>query len=293
VNEPHLKHIYSGKVRDLYEVDTESMLMVASDRISVFDVVLPDLVPDKGRVLTGLSNWWFDQTRAIVANHVISADPTDLPEMAGDVGGRAMLVRVTRPVRMECVVRGYLFGSAWTEYQLHGTIGGHPAPPRMREAERLEVPLFTPSTKADEGHDLPLTSAQAVDLVGADLFEQLRAASAALYEFGAAHAANRGVILADTKFEFGLRDGDLMAIDELMTPDSSRYWPAEAWRPGSAPPSFDKQYVRDYMTATGWNKEPPPPSLPDSVIANTRAKYIEAYEMITGQGFDDWYTPDE
>jgi phosphoribosylaminoimidazole-succinocarboxamide synthase len=163
----------------------------------------------------------------------------------------------------------------------------------MREAERLEVPLFTPSTKADEGHDLPLTSAQAVDLVGADLFEQLRAASAALYEFGAAHAANRGVILADTKFEFGLRDGDLMAIDELMTPDSSRYWPAEAWRPGSAPPSFDKQYVRDYMTATGWNKEPPPPSLPDSVIANTRAKYIEAYEMITGQGFDDWYTPDE
>jgi phosphoribosylaminoimidazole-succinocarboxamide synthase len=284
-----LKHIYSGKVRDLYEVDLETMLMVASDRISVFDVVLPDLVPDKGRVLTALSSWWFEQTVGIIRNHVISADPTDLPELAGEVDGRAMLVRVTQPVRMECVVRGYLFGGAWAEYRDRGTVGGFTAPKGLREAEQLEAPLFTPSTKADEGHDRPLDETEARELVGDDCYEQLRSVSIALYEFGAQHAESRGVILADTKFEFGTLDGQLVLIDELMTPDSSRYWPAESWRPGTSPPSFDKQYVRDHMVATGWNKEPPAPSMPDDVIANTRAKYVEAYEMITGRSFSDWY----
>jgi phosphoribosylaminoimidazole-succinocarboxamide synthase len=292
MNETHLKHIYSGKVRDLYEVDVDSMLMVASDRISVFDVVLPDLVPDKGRVLTGLSTWWFEQTGSIVPNHVISADPTDLPEMAGEVDGRAMLVRITTPVPMECVVRGYLYGGAWTEYEQNGTIGGFDAPTSLRQAERLDAPVFTPSTKASSGHDLPLTSQEAVDLVGADRYEQLRAVSIALYEFGAAHAAARGVILADTKFEFGVRDETLLVIDEMMTPDSSRYWPADRWEPGRTPPSFDKQYVRDYMMSLGWDKEPPIPNLSAEVIANTRAKYVEAYEMITGSSFDDWFAPE-
>ena len=291
---PHLKHLYSGKVRDLYEVDHSSMLMVASDRISVFDVVLPDLVPDKGRVLTALSSWWFDQTASLVANHVISADPTDLPEMAGDdVAGRAMLVRVTRPVRIECVVRGYLFGGGWTEYQASGTVGGFTVPAGLREAERLPDALFTPSTKADAGHDLPLTKGEAVALVGEDRYEQLRSLSIALYEFGARHAATRGVILADTKFEFGVLDDEILVIDEMMTPDSSRYWPAEVYEADTAPPSFDKQYVRDHMTATGWNKQPPAPSMPTSVIDHTRAKYVEAYEMITGLAFDDWFGPQD
>lgn len=291
---PHLKHLYSGKVRDLYEVDHSSMLMVASDRISVFDVVLPDLVPDKGRVLTALSSWWFEQTAALVANHVISADPTDLPEMAGDdVAGRAMLVRLTRPVPMECVVRGHLFGGGWSEYQASGTVGGFAVPAGLREAERLPEPLFTPSTKVDAGHDLPLTKGEAIALVGEDRYEQLRSRSIELYEFGARHAASRGVILADTKFEFGILDDEILVIDEMMTPDSSRYWPAEAYVVGTAPPSFDKQYVRDHMTATGWNKEPPAPSMPRSVIDNTRAKYVEAYEMITGLAFDDWFGPED
>ena len=265
------------------------MLMVASDRISVFDVVLSDIVPDKGRVLTALSTWWFEQTSSIIANHVISSDPTDLPDVAGDFAGRAMLVTITKPVRMECVVRGYLFGAAWTEYQASGTIGGFEAPTGMREADRLETPLFTPSTKAEEGHDMPLTKSQAVELVGSELYERARQSSMDLYEFGASHAASRGLILADTKFEFGLRGDDLLVIDEMMTPDSSRYWPADKWEPGSAPPSFDKQYVRDYMLATGWDKEPPAPPMPADVIVNTRAKYIEAYEMITSLAFSDWF----
>jgi len=293
MSETHLKHIYSGKVRDLYEVDHDSLLMIASDRISVFDVVLPDLIPDKGRVLTGVSSWWFDQTGAFVPNHVISDDPTDFPEVAGDVAGRAMLVKVTKPVRLECVVRGYLFGSAWIEYLAYGTVGGVAAPAGLVEADPLPAPLFTPTTKAEAGHDEPLAPDQAIALVGEELYERLRAESLALYDFGARHAASRGLILADTKFEFGVRDGELLVIDEMMTPDSSRYWPVDAYAPGAAPPSFDKQYVRDHMAATGWAKEPPAPRMPPAVIANTRAKYVEAYEMITGQSFDDWFGPDE
>ena len=291
MTDTRLKHLYSGKVRELYEVSSDRLLMVASDRVSVFDVVLPDLIPDKGRVLTGLSSFLFDATAAVCRNHVISSDPTDLPEVAGDFAGRAMLVLATTPIRLECVVRGHIFGSGWKEYREHGTIGGFAARPGLREAERLDEPLFTPSTKAEAGHDLPLTQKQAVDLVGVEQYEMLRERSIALYEFGAAHAASRGLVLADTKFEFGELDGDILLIDECMTPDSSRYWPSESYAPGTSPPSFDKQYVRDHMEATGWNKEPPAPALPADVIANTRSKYVEAYEMLTGLGFEDWYAP--
>lgn len=284
-----LPHLYSGKVRELYEVGMDALLMVASDRVSVFDVVLPDLIPDKGRVLTALSNFWFERTSDIVANHVISCDPTDFPEIAGDVAGRATLVRAARPIRLECVVRGYVFGHGWSEYQAAGTVGGFAVPDGLRQAEKLPEPLFTPTTKAETGHDMPLTAAEAIDLVGADEYEQLKEISLRLYERGAQHAETCGLILADTKFEFGERDDSIMVIDEMMTPDSSRYWPRAKYEPGTAPPSFDKQYVRDFMDATGWNHEPPAPNLPPDVVANTRAKYIEAYELITDNAFSDWY----
>jgi len=266
--------------------------MVASDRISVFDVVLPDLIPDKGRVLTALSNFWFERTADIVPNHVISSDPTDFPEIAGDVAGRATLVHAARPIRLECVVRGYVFGGGWNEYEANGTVGGFAVPAGLKQAEKLPQPLFTPSTKADSGHDLPLNAGDASGLVGADLYEQLRDLSLRLYERGAQHAESCGLILADTKFEFGERDDDIIVIDEMMTPDSSRYWPRDKYAPGSAPPSFDKQYVRDFMDSTGWNHEPPAPNMPAEVIANTRAKYIEAYELVTDLAFSEWYTSD-
>ena len=288
-----LPHLYSGKVLELFEVSYDQMLMVASDRVSVFDVVLPDEIPDKGRVLTGLSNFWFEQTRDIVANHVISCDPTDFPETAGAVAGRAMLVRTTRPLRLECVVRGYVFGGGWNEYRAQGTVGGFAVPTGLQQAEKLPAPLFTPTTKADAGHDLPLTAAEAIELVGADLYDRVKDVSLRLYERGARHAELCGLILADTKFEFGELDGELLVIDEMMTPDSSRYWPEDAYAPGTSPPSFDKQYVRDYMDSTGWNHEPPAPRMPAEVIANTRAKYVEAYELVTGEPFADWYSPDD
>lgn len=288
-----LRHVYSGKVRELYEVGHDRLLLVASDRVSVFDCVLPDEIPDKGRVLTGLSAWWFERTAGIVPNHVISVDPTDFPETAGHVGGRAMLVRATTPVRMECVVRGYLSGSAWKEYRERGTIGGQPAPAGLQEADRLPEPLFTPTTKAEAGHDEPLSPDEAVALVGADLYGELRRISIELYEHGAAHVSQQGLILADTKVEFGRLDGELVLIDELLTPDSSRYWPAESWQPGAAPPSFDKQYVRDFMDSTGWNHDPPAPRMPSEVIDGTRARYVEAYERITGAPFDEWFGPED
>ena len=284
-----LRHLYSGKVRELFEVGTDTLLMVASDRVSVFDVVLPDLIPDKGRVLTALSYFWFERTAGIVANHVISCDPADFPEIAGDVAGRATLVRAARPIHLECVVRGYVFGHGWSEYQDAGTVGGFRVPAGLRQAEALPQPLFTPTTKAERGHDLPLTANEAVDLVGADVYERLRDLSLRLYEHGAAHAQSRGLILADTKFEFGVREDEIIVIDEMMTPDSSRYWPRDKYRPGTAPPSFDKQYVRDFMDSTGWAHEPPPPHVPPEVIANTRATYIEAYELLTDNAFSEWY----
>ncbi|HEY3833597.1 MAG TPA: phosphoribosylaminoimidazolesuccinocarboxamide synthase [Acidimicrobiia bacterium] len=287
-----LKHVYSGKVRELYEVSHDRLLVVATDRVSVFDVILPDPIPDKGRVLTALSTFWFDHTASIVANHVISADPTDFPEIAGDVAGRAMLVQAARPVHLECVVRGFLFGSAWKEYQRAGTINGESAPAGLHEGDRLPEPRFTPTTKAEAGHDEPLTLSEARDLVGADLHDRVRDVSIALYESGAAHAHANGLVLADTKFEFGECDGELILIDECMTPDSSRYWPA-GWSGDGPPPSFDKQPVRDYMEATGWNKTPPAPSLAAEVIESTRNRYVEVYEMLTGLSFDDWYSDDD
>ncbi|HWS46322.1 MAG TPA: phosphoribosylaminoimidazolesuccinocarboxamide synthase [Acidimicrobiia bacterium] len=287
-----LPHVYSGKVRELFEVGLDALLMVASDRISVFDVILPDEIPDKGRVLTALSAFWFGLTEDLVPNHVITCDPTDFPETAGHVAGRATLVYATRPVRLECVVRGYLFGGGWSEYRERGTVGGFSVPAGMRQADKLPAPLFTPSTKAESGHDIPLTADEAVALVGGDVYEQVKDMSLRLYERGARHAESRGVILADTKFEFGERDDRILVIDEMMTPDSSRYWPKDQYEPGTSPPSFDKQYVRDFMDSTGWNHEPPAPRMPADVIANTRAKYVEAYELITGAAFDDWFGPD-
>jgi phosphoribosylaminoimidazole-succinocarboxamide synthase len=289
-----LPHHYSGKVRELYEVGHDRMLVVASDRISVFDVVLEDLIPDKGRVLTALSTFWFERTGHLAPNHLVSSDPTDLPETAGpDVAGRAMLVRAARPIRLECVARGYLFGAAWDAYEETGAVFGHALPAGLRQAERLPEPLFTPTTKAEEGHDLPLSETEAIDLVGADVFEQVRDLSLAIYSFGAAHAESHGLLLADTKLEFGVVDGTMMVIDEMLTPDSSRYWAADEHEVGTSPPSFDKQFVRDHYLGIGWNREPPAPRLPEAVIDGTRARYVEAYEAITGESFDTWYTNEE
>jgi phosphoribosylaminoimidazole-succinocarboxamide synthase len=289
-----LRHLYTGKVRDLYEVSHDRMLIVASDRISVFDVVLPDEIPDKGRILTGLSTFWFEQTAHLCPNHVVSADPTDLPETAGpDVAGRAMLVRTTKPIRLECIARGYLFGSAWSEYEATATVCGQTLPSGLRQAERLPQPIFTSTTKAESGHDQPLTDAEAAALVGDIVFEQVREATLAIYRFAQDHAAAQGLLLADTKLEFGSVDGELLVIDEMLTPDSSRYWPAEQYRVGTSPPSFDKQYVRDHYLSLGWDQTPPAPPIPQSVIDGTRARYVEAYELITGETFDEWFSPED
>jgi phosphoribosylaminoimidazole-succinocarboxamide synthase len=286
-----LPHLYTGKVRDLYEAGNGQLLMVATDRVSVFDVVLPDLIPDKGRVLTAISSFWFDRVADLLPNHVVSVDPADFPEGARpDADGRAMLVRRTDPVPMECIARGYLFGGAWKEYQEHGTVQGRTMPTGMREAEQLPEMLFTPTTKADSGHDLPMSDAQAIAAVGEETFTRLRDAALQIYERGVAYSLERGIILADTKFEFGTTsDGDLLLIDEVMTPDSSRYWPAEDYAVGGSPPSFDKQYVRDHYLTLDWDRTPPAPPVPDSVIAGTRQRYVEAYERLTGQSFADWY----
>jgi phosphoribosylaminoimidazole-succinocarboxamide synthase len=277
-------------VRDLYEVDHDRMLVVASDRISVFDVVLGDLVPDKGRALTGLSTFWFDRTGDVWPNHLVSSDPTDFPETSGtDVDGRAMLVRAARPIRLECIARGYLFGSAWSEYQDQGTVGGRKLREGMQQAERLDEPVFTCTTKEESGHDRPLTDAEAAELVGDDTLAQVREATLAIYGVGVEHAAGQGLILADTKLEFGKIDDQILVIDEMMTSDSSRYWAADEYRVGTSPPSFDKQYVRDHYLGIGWDQKPPAPPLPAEVIRGTRARYVEAYEALTGRSFDDWY----
>ena len=287
---PALSHLYRGKVRDLYEVDNDRLLIVASDRISVFDVVLDDEIPDKGRVLTGISAYWFGETANLLPNHVISVDPTDFPETAGpEVAGRAMLVTKTKPVRLECIARGYLFGGAWEEYRQSGTVQGRRMPAGMQQAERLPEAVFTPTTKAEQGHDLPLSDADAADLVGRARFERIRDRTLAVYAFGAERAASRGVILADTKVEFGELDDELLLIDEVLTPDSSRYWPVDGYQPGTSPPSFDKQYVRDHYLRTDWDRTAPAPRLPDDVIQGTRARYVEAYELITGRSFDEWF----
>jgi phosphoribosylaminoimidazole-succinocarboxamide synthase len=265
-----------GKVRDIYEVG-DALLFVATDRISAFDYVLGSGIPDKGKVLTQLSAFWFRQTGHIVPNHLLSMDAADFP-------GRAMLVRKTTPVAVECVARGYLSGSGWKEYQQTGAVCGVSLPAGLKESDRLPEPIFTPATKATSGHDINISEAEAGRLVGADLIATLRDLTLKLYAHGAAHSERRGIILADTKFEFGLTEaGEILLIDEVMTPDSSRYWPRDQYAPGRAQPSFDKQFVRDYLEQIRWNKQPPVPSLPDDVVMRTREKYLEAFRRLTGE----------
>lgn len=276
-----------GKVRDLYEVG-DRLLIVATDRLSAFDVVLPTPIPDKGRVLTQLSLFWFEKLRDVIPHHVVEAVhfPAELAPFERDLRGRAMLVRRTEPLPIEFVVRGYLAGSGWKEYKTGGTVCGIPVPPGLRESDRLPEPIFTPSTKATSGHDENISFDQAAARIGRPLAERLRAVSLEIYRRASEYAAGRGILIADTKLEFGLAGGEPVWIDEALTPDSSRFWPASEYAPGRAQPSFDKQYVRDYLERIGWNKQPPAPALPPDVVAATRAKYREAYERITGRTFD-------
>jgi phosphoribosylaminoimidazole-succinocarboxamide synthase len=277
--------IHRGKVRETYEVDARHLLLVATDRLSAFDVVFAQPIPDKGEVLTRLSAWWFTELAGLGPSHFVSADADRLPEPArrAELAHRSMLVRRASRIDAECVVRGYLAGSGWAEYRQTGSVGGHRLPPGLREADRLPASIFTPSTKAEVGHDENITRAQLAELVGADLARTLEDRSIALYEAGARRAESVGLILADTKFEFGWIDGELAVIDEVLTPDSSRFWDAARYEPGSGPPSFDKQFVRDFVSASGWNKEPPAPDLPDHVIRGTRDRYVAAFERLTGQ----------
>jgi phosphoribosylaminoimidazole-succinocarboxamide synthase len=286
-----LKLVKRGKVRDMYETSA-GILMVASDRISAYDVVLPTPIPDKGSVLTGLSAFWFELTHDVIPNHVLSTNPDDYPpeakQHADALRGRSMLVRAAEVVPVECVARGYITGSGWKEYRSSGTVCGIDLPKGLVEAERLPAAIFTPTTKADIGHDEPLTFKEGADLVGRNIMERLRDATLNLYSFGARYAEARGILIADTKFEFGIADGDLLVIDEALTPDSSRFWPAESYRPGSSPPSFDKQYVRDYLDEVGWDHSPPAPELPPDVVDRTREKYVAAYEQLTVRSFAEW-----
>jgi phosphoribosylaminoimidazole-succinocarboxamide synthase len=294
VVETNLKGLYRrGKVRDTYDLG-DRLLMVATDRISAFDVVLPTPIPDKGAVLTQLSAFWFERTGHLGRNHFLElvTSPAQVsayrdvlgPDLAPeDLVGRSMLVRKAEPVLVECVVRGYISGSGWAEYQRHGTLAGAELPGGMRESEELDNPYFTPATKADTGHDENITIEEMKSLVGVDLTERLRSWSIALYENARVYARGRGIIIADTKFEFGIADGEPMLIDEVLTPDSSRFWDTRDYRPGIAPPSFDKQYVRDWLVDAGWNKEPPAPELPAEVVEKTGEKYREAFLRITGR----------
>jgi phosphoribosylaminoimidazole-succinocarboxamide synthase len=277
--------VASGKVREIYDLG-DRLLMVASDRISTYDVVHPNPIPDKGKVLTGLSAFWFAKTGHIVANHYVSATE-GVPD---EVRGRAMVVRKLEMLPVECVVRGYITGSGWKDYQATGSVSGIDLPPGLRESDRLPTPIFTPSTKAETGHDEAIDFDQSAELVGdRDLMARVRDVSIALYAFAADHARDRGVILADTKFEFGLDpSGELVVGDEVLTPDSSRYWPADTYEPGHGQPSFDKQYVRDWASGSGWDKTPPAPEVPGDVVEGTRQRYVEAYEKITGEPFSEW-----
>jgi len=276
-----------GKVRDIFDCG-ETLVMVATDRISAFDYVLGSGIPDKGKVLTQLSSFWFARTTGIVPNHFLSGDvsqyPTGLRDHSDILRGRSMLVRKTSPVPIECVARGYLSGSGWKEYLATGSVCGVSLPSGLRESDRLPVPIFTPATKADSGHDINISEQEAGRILGVDLVSRLRELTLALYDHGANHAEANGIILADTKFEFGLTgDGSILLIDEAMTPDSSRYWPQDQYVPGRAQASFDKQYVRDYLEEIRWNKQPPVPALPEHVVMGTRQKYLEAFHRLTGK----------
>ena len=283
-----------GKVRDVFEAGDDQLLIVATDRISAFDHVLGSGIPDKGRILTQLSAFWFDRLADVTPHHVLSTDVADFPAAtrpaAAELAGRSMLVRRTHPLPVECVARGYLEGSGWKDYQATGTLCGHRLPAGLRQCDQLPTPLFTPATKAESGHDENITEAQAAAVLGEDVFSQVKALTLALYTAGAAHAAARGILVADTKFEFGLVEEDgatrVILIDEVLTPDSSRFWPADQYAPGGPQPSFDKQFVREYLERIAWNKQPPVPSLPDDVVARTRDKYLDAFRRLTGADLD-------
>jgi phosphoribosylaminoimidazole-succinocarboxamide synthase len=281
---PEATHLASGKVRELYALDTDRLLLVASDRISTFDVVLPTEIPDKGRVLTGLSAFWFARMSHVVPNHLLA--------LRAD--GRSTECRRLEMLPIECVVRGYLSGSGWKDYRATGVVCGHALPAGLRESERLPAPLFTPATKAQTGHDENIDRDTAARLVGVERFAEVEQTALALYALASEHALDCGIILADTKLEFGLDDDDRLVLgDEAFTPDSSRFWPADQYAPGGTPPSFDKQFVRDYCETLGWDKTPPGPELPDGVVDGTRARYVEAFERLTGIPFDDYLTDPE
>jgi phosphoribosylaminoimidazole-succinocarboxamide synthase len=282
---------YSGKVRDIYGLDDGRLCMVTSDRISAFDVVMDQTVPDKGRVLTAMSAFWFGRFADVVRGHLLSTDLGDLPveDRRPEWAGRVMICERAEMLPVECIVRGYITGSAWKEYRASGTMHGEPLPDDLVESDQLPEPVFTPSTKAAVGdHDENISFAAAVDLIGRERAEQLRDVSLELYRRGAAWALERGIVIADTKFEFGVVDGELVLCDEVLTPDSSRFWAADTWRPDSTPPSFDKQPVRDFLNDLDWDKTPPPPQLPEPVVTAASARYREAYERITERSLDDW-----
>jgi phosphoribosylaminoimidazole-succinocarboxamide synthase len=277
-------HVGSGKVRELYELGDDRLLLVASDRISTFDVVLPTEIPDKGRVLTGLSAFWFARTRELVPNHLLALRPD----------GRSTECRTLEMLPLECVVRGYLTGSGWKDYQATGSVCGHDLEEGLRDSDQLPQPIFTPATKAQEGHDENIDRERAAELVGQERFDEVERVSLGLYRFASEYAAERGILIADTKFEFGLdREGRLVLGDEAFTPDSSRFWPADEYEPGRAQPSFDKQFVRDYCERLGWDKTAPGPALPEDVVVGTRARYVEAFERLTGIGFDAYLADPE
>ncbi|MDQ3012126.1 MAG: phosphoribosylaminoimidazolesuccinocarboxamide synthase [Acidobacteriota bacterium] len=288
-----LNFLRSGKVRDIYEVDEDHLLIVASDRISAFDCVLPNAIPHKGQVLTQLSRFWFARFAGLATNHLVTTEVDEFPSALSErlstaskdaLTGRTMLVRRAEVIPFECVVRGHLAGSGWKEYQQMGSVCGHKLPESLLESSKLPEPIFTPATKAETGHDINVSIAEMAAVLGEALTRQLKTISVTLYANAARYAETRGIIICDTKFEFGLRDGQLILVDEVLTPDSSRFWPREAYRPGQSPPSFDKQYVRDYLETLDWDKSPPAPMLPDDIVSKTSEKYLEAYRLITGHG---------
>jgi phosphoribosylaminoimidazole-succinocarboxamide synthase len=283
---PGIKKLKSGKVREIFDLG-DAFLLVATDRISAFDCIMPNGIPRKGEVLTQLSHFWFERFASLIPNHLLAgADdplPAALKPFAAQVARRSMIVKKAKPLPIECVVRGYLAGSGWKEYRQSQTVCGIKLPPGLQESSELPEPIFTPATKAESGHDENISFEQAAKLTGLDIAEQARAASLKIYSEGRAYARQHGIIIADTKFEFGLFDGKLILIDEVLTPDSSRFWPADAYQPGRGQPSFDKQFVRDYLETLDWDKTPPAPALPADVVAKTQAKYVEAYERLTGK----------
>ncbi|MCH7906910.1 MAG: phosphoribosylaminoimidazolesuccinocarboxamide synthase [Chloroflexi bacterium] len=293
-NFPGLFH--RGKVRDTYDIGDGRLLMIATDRISAFDVVLPSPIPDKGTILAQMSRFWFDLTARVMPNHVIGMADDDealagiprtgaLAELPDDMRRRSMVIRAAERLDIECVVRGYITGAGWAEYAEHGTLNRQKLPDGIVEAQKLDPPLFTPSTKADEGHDIPMTPSEVVDLVGREMASRLEEASLRIFQVAQEHAAGRGMIIADTKMEFGLIDGELTLIDELFTADSSRFWSQNDYKPGSSPPAFDKQFVRNWLLESGWDREPPAPDLPAEIVRKTRERYVQAYERLTGETF--------